>query len=366
MLNPPSSSRSGQVVVAATVLPAMQGSEPCLSTLAGVENTTSSPLLDLMQRNIPGLHEAVAGLPQAVRLNLGLASRSMHHAMQQLRDQGRALYECAAAGNADAVRHMMAAGYPTDEVFRRESGKREVTDTALTAAARGSHLKVVELLVQSDRFDPQDRSSVGALDIALDTYRRKLRPGYPGDSAKIITALLAHGVSINSLPGGCGLCWKLVSERIYAAIPHVIWDLPKERGTLDAFVFMRLLSLSNDALQARDRHGRTILHWVAAFLEPPGYSFMDDTSPDLAHRWGILERLFGPDPSGHRIIPDIRDHDGKTPLHYAAGNGNVATVECLLRRAHLPNRKDNEGRTPLDDAYENGRGAVIRLLSELP
>ena len=57
-----------------------------------------------------------------------------------------------------------------------------------------------------------------------------------------------------------------------------------------------------------------------------------------------------------------RDGAGRTPLHLAAANGHVTTVETLLHNNADPNVRDAEGRTPMALAEAAGHRAVVDRL----
>jgi ankyrin repeat protein len=60
---------------------------------------------------------------------------------------------------------------------------------------------------------------------------------------------------------------------------------------------------------------------------------------------------------------DIPDHDGRTPLSWAAGNGYVEVVELQLGRHDIDaETPDRNGKTPLSRAVTRGRAAVVTLL----
>ncbi|CAK0758375.1 hypothetical protein CVIRNUC_002615 [Coccomyxa viridis] len=66
----------------------------------------------------------------------------------------------------------------------------------------------------------------------------------------------------------------------------------------------------------------------------------------------------------HKIAvsdPSCSDYDKRTPLHLAAAEGQLKTVEWLLQQECDPNPVDRFSRTPLDDA-EKGRHADIQQL----
>ena len=62
---------------------------------------------------------------------------------------------------------------------------------------------------------------------------------------------------------------------------------------------------------------------------------------------------------------DSRDIDGQTPLSYAAQYGRNAIVKLLIKRDDVNvNSKDNYGRTPLLYAVELGENTIVKLLIE--
>ena len=57
----------------------------------------------------------------------------------------------------------------------------------------------------------------------------------------------------------------------------------------------------------------------------------------------------------HRADVNIRRSNGKTPLHAAAEEGNLACVEVLLGANADVHAKDHSGRTAADLALSNSR-----------
>ncbi len=64
------------------------------------------------------------------------------------------------------------------------------------------------------------------------------------------------------------------------------------------------------------------------------------------------------------VNPNIRDKDGKTPLHNAAYLGHVAVAKLLLEHGADIHARDNANWTPLHWAAYKGHFDVARLLLE--
>ena len=57
------------------------------------------------------------------------------------------------------------------------------------------------------------------------------------------------------------------------------------------------------------------------------------------------------------VSSEVKDDDGATPLHFAAGRGHAQSVRWLLANGCKIN-KDNLGGSPLHDAAEHGQVEV--------
>jgi len=66
----------------------------------------------------------------------------------------------------------------------------------------------------------------------------------------------------------------------------------------------------------------------------------------------------------HGADPNVKNRDGKTPLHNAASEGHLEVVKLLLERGADPNVKDDDGNTPLHNAAWRGHLEVVKLLLE--
>ena len=60
----------------------------------------------------------------------------------------------------------------------------------------------------------------------------------------------------------------------------------------------------------------------------------------------------------------MKDHEGQTPLHKAACNGQVEMCQILMKNLNDKNPKDHDGQTPLHWAAWNGHLYVCRILRE--
>ncbi|KAF5828008.1 ankyrin repeat-containing domain protein [Dunaliella salina] len=57
------------------------------------------------------------------------------------------------------------------------------------------------------------------------------------------------------------------------------------------------------------------------------------------------------------------DHDGRTPMHFAAEEGNIAAVEVLAEEGNAcVDALDRFNRTPADYARKAGNGAIVEFL----
>jgi len=57
--------------------------------------------------------------------------------------------------------------------------------------------------------------------------------------------------------------------------------------------------------------------------------------------------------------PNVIDHDGNTPLYYAAGRGFVEAVKLLLEAGAKVNAHNAAGRTPLDNTTSEQVAAIL-------
>jgi len=60
------------------------------------------------------------------------------------------------------------------------------------------------------------------------------------------------------------------------------------------------------------------------------------------------------------VDPNVKDSNGRTPLHHAARGGYIDIISFLLEMKADPNVKDKHGKTPLHEAASGGHADVIR------
>ncbi|CAA2940315.1 acyl- -binding domain-containing 1-like [Olea europaea subsp. europaea] len=77
-------------------------------------------------------------------------------------------------------------------------------------------------------------------------------------------------------------------------------------------------------------------------------------------REGDEEKLLKCIESG--VPADLRDSEGRTPLHWAVDRGHMNITELLLKKNADVNAKDDEGQTPLHYAVVCERAAIAELL----
>jgi ankyrin repeat protein len=96
-------------------------------------------------------------------------------------------------------------------------------------------------------------------------------------------------------------------------------------------------------VNAKDHEGQTPLHWAAMFDETGEVvKFLVSKGADV----------------------NMKTNYGGTPLYYAPAIGNVEVVKFLVSKGADINMKDSLGNTPLDQArqYENGAAIVEYLV----
>jgi uncharacterized protein len=266
------------------------------------------------------------------------------------------LPSAAMAGDADAVRRLLALGFPIDAVDAQGC-------TALLRAAGGGHLAAVELLLARGA-DARLAASSGATPLSAAVSMRQ---------TDVVATLIASGVDLEQrLPGGV-----------------TVLMLAAALGLPD--ICARLLTAGAD-IQAGDDQGLTALHCAALF----GFA-----STDRERLVALLDTLLlaGADPEataagsvtplllllGARAEPgtstneevilaalshlldegvslEVKDPRGFGPLHLSALHGMLHVVRRLQRAGADPDMRDALGRTPREIAVMRG---FVDVASEL-
>jgi ankyrin repeat protein len=107
-------------------------------------------------------------------------------------------------------------------------------------------------------------------------------------------------------------------------------------------------------VNAQCRYGYTPMHSVSVGLgRSSAVHYGTQSLPDVARL--LLE---------HGVDINGRGDDGRTPLHVAAGYGNVEVLRVLLEHDANIGAEDTEGRTPLHEAALNRHVELVGVLLE--
>ncbi|CAM6093548.1 unnamed protein product [Calypogeia fissa] len=110
----------------------------------------------------------------------------------------------------------------------------------------------------------------------------------------------------------------------------------------DIITVRDVLKKNIDLVFARDKSGRTALHWTVVLGTPKiTKCILKRTS------WWYIDRC---------------DYNGSTPLHYAAQSGRSDEARRLLNRGAYANARDLRKRTPLHYAVLVGNAFIIQRL----
>ncbi|KAF4456044.1 Ankyrin repeat domain-containing protein 50 [Fusarium austroafricanum] len=124
-----------------------------------------------------------------------------------------------------------------------------------------------------------------------------------------------------------------------------LWLAAKEKNVV---VMEALLQATEIDVNCKSKNGLSILAWL-------GYFPSEQTTRPEAQA-AIL--LLGDE----RVDVNSTDSGGRSPLHHAAGRGNLLGVELLLNKEVDVDARDEAGRTPLVHAALKGYADIVRTL----
>jgi len=190
--------------------------------------------------------------------------------------------------------------------------------------------------------DVPDLSMAATLERQSRAFENTLTPAMTGEQREVFDALTSQGVMRGSA----------------AAVA-------RDLGSKQAAEIAALLIEKGVDVNARTVKGNTALHLVA--LSEPLQVEMLDANGDIHQlelppsfretQARVAELLIC---KGAAI--NVRNEEGRTPLHEAAFAGEEAVTQVLLRHGADVDPLDHQQQTPLDLATANGKLAVVRLL----
>src|SRR5262249_3334245 len=78
--------------------------------------------------------------------------------------------------------------------------------------------------------------------------------------------------------------------------------------------------------------------------------------------FSMIEKLYKHVPIAEISILNAQNHKGETALHKAAQNGDIKTIQALIKIQIDPNLQDDQGRTALHWAAESGYSELTKYL----
>jgi ankyrin repeat protein len=234
------------------------------------------------------------------------------------------------------------------------NGHRNVSDilAGLTVNSEGILSQVTGWIANEDMTalaaEMADRKSTGSS--VVSGLRSAVNSGYQ----LRLLALLEQGDDINAIDkiGGC------------TALTHAAW-----MGQEDT---VQLLLDHGAAIDARDRSGRSALHWASEGGYPDMVTILVDRGANVdmklfgwtplllgARRWNasVVERLIG---SGASL--SARDFHGRSVLHWCCKHGDKYMTEVVLRAGTDVDARDHYDQTAIHYATASGKPAIVRLL----
>ncbi len=257
------------------------------------------------------------------------------------------IHKASVRGDIAAVQGFLEAGVDVNATSRRKGGQ-----TPLFLAARGSHLKVCEKLVESGA-DVNFRGPIGS------EQSTALHAAVSSGNPDLIHYFLSRNdILVNQKDkDGRNVLHIAVQARSEAAVRLLLTVDELDLDTWD--------SSEQTPLHCAVNNGHEAV--IKLFLTA------DKLNQDMWDSFGHT-LLYAAAERGHirvvklllatgKVDPDMKDGSGRTPLHAAASNGHEAVVKFLLATGKVdPDMKDGSGRTPLRAAASNGHEAVVKFL----
>jgi ankyrin repeat protein len=310
-----------------------------------LENTDNNPTFgrDFTFSRTKGVTQHVIEQGDEVVLNFLYSLGKVDPAWKERKDRHLRMPLAWAAKNGQdgVVRFLLEKGA---EVDWKDRDRR----TALCEGTLGGHEAVVKLLLKNGaEVDSKDINGKTPLSHAA----------YEGDQA-VVKLLLENGAEVESKDnnGRTPLSWAASSQN--KAVVELLLKNGAEVDSKDnngqtplSWAARRAnedvveLLLENGAeVELKDNNGRTLLSLAAS----------------RNFNSGVTKLLL----SNPRVDPEAKDKDGRSPLSWAASDGDAAVTKLLLSDHRVnPEAKDNNGRTPLSwAASSNFLSAVIKLL----
>jgi len=221
------------------------------------------------------------------------------------KDGWNALHTAAEAGQREILVMLMARG------LKPETGVTEalfpyITEgsTALHLAAQNNQIAAVEALLATG-MDANIRNNKGETPLYSAVMRRR-------SGIRLLECLLGAGAKVN--------------------VKTKNGDTPLHMAAPSKFEVMEWLINKGAAVNAENEAGRIPLHVVREWEG----RVMDKIKLLIRH--------------GSKV--DVKDQEGWTPLHQAAGNGSIEIVQLLVANGADINAQTTDGRKPMDEALK--------------
>lgn len=259
--------------------------------------------------------------------------------INDLVDTGRASIHVAATyGNTLCIKQLLDMG--ASLTLRDSRG-----NTALHhAAQRGQEDTVIFLL----------QAGANAAAIAGDGSSALHNSAHRGNR-QAVDLLLASGIEVDVLDRrGKTPLWHSAAQGHEAMSLHLM-DRGADATAVDGEIVLQAVQSNSLQILKRllaegaklsvvDKHGNTPLHISARHRAKKAPS-------------GVVEFLLE-----QQLAVNSRAPDGRTPLHLAAGSGNVHALRVLLEHGADPTLKNGKGMTPLDYPYVSLSSAIRQNL----